>query len=222
LSSGQPFLEATIDRQLAGLYAMGGRSDEARAAERRASGVLDEVGSAAQAFQRMHAGDMYRRLGETAAAEEQYLAMWRYFAEGSEGATNHMAALTADHLAALCFDEGRWQEAEQWHARANQVPAPRTSAATPTRLAFAAKLAAHNGELADAVALARKAVEAAEEQADRVGVRAGIWLVLAELLRQSDQVAEADAAVEKAIGLYERKGNVAAVARLRPGEPPGV
>jgi DNA-binding SARP family transcriptional activator len=218
LSAGQPFLEARIDRGLGWLYAMGGRRDDAREAERRASGVLDELGSAAHAEQRMQAAGTYGLLGENAAVEEQHLAMWRYFAGESEGASNHMAALAATNLAAFYCGEGRWDEAERWLARANQVPAPRGSAVTPTRLSVAARLAAHHGELSDALTLARQANEAAEEQVDRVHVRAGTWLVLAEVLRQSGQTAEADAAVEKAIGLYERKRNVAAIARLRAGE----
>jgi hypothetical protein len=82
----------------------------------------------------------------------------------------------------------------------------------------AARLAAHHGELTNAVTLARQAVEAAEEQTGRVHPRAGAWLTLANMLRQSNQIAEADAAVEKAIGLYERKGNIAAAASVRAAE----
>ena len=87
------------------------------------------------------------------------------------------------------------------------------------RLAGRARLAAHRGQHDEAVALARAAVELAE-QTDMLNLRARIWLALAEVQRAAGNGAEADAAVATALELYEQKGNVAAAAALRAARPP--
>jgi hypothetical protein len=51
-----------------------------------------------------------------------------------------------------------------------------------------------------------------------LNLRPRMWLALADVLRRSGDDAEADAAVESALALYERKGNVVAAARLRAPE----
>jgi len=42
-----------------------------------------------------------------------------------------------------------------------------------------------------------------------------MWLALAEVQRAAGNEAEADQAVERALELYDRKGNIAAAARVR-------
>jgi len=79
-----------------------------------------------------------------------------------------------------------------------------------------ARLAAQCGELAEALSLARGAVELTE-QTDWSNPATPAWLALAEVLRQDDEVAEADAAVAAAVRICEEKGNVAAIAGLRAG-----
>jgi hypothetical protein len=84
------------------------------------------------------------------------------------------------------------------------------------RLAVMALLAAHRGRLAEALTLATRAVELAETS-DFLNLRARTWLALAEVQRQSGAAAQADAATEKALRLYEAKGNVAGAADVRAG-----
>ena len=83
-----------------------------------------------------------------------------------------------------------------------------------SKLAIEARLAAHQGRLEEALTLARSAVAEAEPW-DSLGFKAWTWSVLAEVRQARGEAAEADAATATAIDLYERKGNVAAAARLR-------
>ena len=82
-------------------------------------------------------------------------------------------------------------------------------------LAVEARVAAHHGRLANAVSLALRAVERAEAREGELNFRATIWQSLAEVQRVAGQSAQADAARATALALYERKGNIAAAARLR-------
>ena len=93
----------------------------------------------------------------------------------------------------------------------DQSEPPRGKVYAVFRLAARGRLAAHRGEMAEALELASRAVELAE-RSDWLNYRARAWLALAEVQRASGQNAEA--AVAAALRLYEAKGNVAAIARL--------
>jgi tetratricopeptide (TPR) repeat protein len=215
-SSGQPLLEATVESRLANLYVAAGRFDEGRECLQRARAVLDELSWAVGNYLRLQEAQTLRLLGDDAAAEQQLLAMWRHFGEEASGGTNFFAGIAASNLARHCCDEGCWDEAEHWFARATEVPMPTRSAAFAARLTSEARLAAHRGALDEAVTLARQAVEI-QEQTDYVYPRAVASPALAEVLRANNQAEEADAALEHAVGILEQKGNVAAIAQLRAG-----
>ena len=90
-------------------------------------------------------------------------------------------------------------------------PLPSPPARAVLRLAVEARLAAHRGRLAEALALARRAVELAER--DRHPEPQGPRLAGARRgAARGGATAEADAAVAEALRLYEAKGNVAAAA----------
>jgi class 3 adenylate cyclase/predicted ATPase len=204
----QPLLAATLDITLAWLYAAARRADEARECLRRGRAVLDQLSWAAANYLRQRTANALRLLGDDAAAEQHLHAMWHHFGEANGGETNHCAALAAEALANRCCDQGRWEEAEHWQARA----------AAMSRPGPIARLAAHRGQLEQALTLASEDVER-QEQTDMVNPRAGAWLTLAEVLRASDRAEEADAAVAQAIVIYEQKGNLAAIARLPASLP---
>jgi class 3 adenylate cyclase/tetratricopeptide (TPR) repeat protein len=199
----QPLLAATLDITLAWLYAAARRTDEARECLHRSRAVLDGLSWAAANYLRIRTANTLRLLGDDAAAEQQFHAMWHHFGEAKGGESNHFAHLAAEALANRCCDQGRWEEAEHWHARAAGTSRPGPNA----------RLAAHRGQLEQALTLASEAVERSE-RTDQVNPRAGAWLTLAEVLRASDRAEEADAAVARAIELYELKGNLAAADRL--------
>jgi Tfp pilus assembly protein PilF len=124
-------------------------------------------------------------------------------------------------LALLCCDQGRWKEAEQWLARARQdPPAPPATYQWFARLDATVRLTAYRGQLEEAVVLARPPTELTDDS-DRLNQRAQAWLTLAHALRTTGRTTEADVALASAISLYERKGNLAALTRLRAGEPLG-
>jgi hypothetical protein len=80
--------------------------------------------------------------------------------------------------------------------------------------ALEARLAAHHRRLDEALTLAEGAVDG-WEKTDSLNQRAEVWLALAEVQHTAGKPDEAVASVEKAIALYEQKGNVAAIERLR-------
>ena len=207
----QPLLAATLDITLAWLYAAARRTDEARGYLHRGRAVLDPLSWASANYLRIRTANALHLLGDDAAVEQHLHAMWHHFGEAESGETNHLASLAAVSLANLCCDQGRWEEAEHWHARAPARPSEARLAADRSRLA--ARLAAHRGQLEHALTLAGEGVEGAD-QTDQVNPRAGAWLTLAEVLRASDRAEKADAAVAQAIVIYEQKGNLAAVDRV--------
>ena len=71
---------------------------------------------------------------------------------------------------------------------------------------------AQTGDIVKAERLAREAVELANGT-DFLDLQAGSHLSLAEVLRLAHRSDEAEPLVERARALYERKGNVVAVAK---------
>jgi hypothetical protein len=96
---------------------------------------------------------------------------------------------------------------------------PHDVTVTTFRAAAAGRLAAHRGDLAEAVRLADRGVAVADGT-DMLNMRALAWLALAEVQETAGKSAEADAAHATALALYEQKGNVAAAEQLRR-EPVG-
>ena len=120
------------------------------------------------------------------------------------------SVLAAAELAGFYCDEGRWDEAAELLAYSRDV-AHRWHL---TQHLVRARLAAHLGEHADALALIGPVVE----RADRAGfltMRGHVQATLAEVHRAAGNLAEADAAAAAAVALYEQKGNVAAAERVR-------
>jgi hypothetical protein len=199
---------------------MAGRADEAREYERRSSEVLevlDQLGTfhGALLTRLRLAADAQLLLGDAAAAERHLLACAPRYAEEKTDSGRHVYALVTSRLAMLYCDEARWDEAERWLS-------PEAAPSTPyveLKLwpAALARLRAHQGQLDEALILVRSTVEAAN-QSDFLNLRARVWLALVEVLRAARETSEADGAVQAAISLYQRKGNVAALARLGAGE----
>ena len=173
-SSGDPVLEATIECGLFMLCAMAACEDEAREYGRESGEVLDQFGYHMLASSRRLAFQAQLLLGDAAAAEQQLLSVQESFGKG--GATSRAAVMGAHDLALLYCDQGRWDEAERWLASGSEdPPAPHGTFVSLARPAVMARLAAHRGELDEALRLARDAVEVAE-QTDRLSQRPHVWL----------------------------------------------
>ena len=207
-SPGNRSLEASVTGVLAGLRAMQGDFDLARSLNAHARSIYEDLG--------LH----FRLVGVSSllAAEIEELAgqpgeavsiLRDSFETVREmGATSTTATLAAFLADALCLD-GELEEAEV-AARFSEEHAPESDVVTQVlwRTARARAIAAGDG--AGAETLAREAVAAARET-DFPDLEAGALSALARVLAPGDEQASLLAAARE---LYERKGNVAAAARL--------
>lgn len=213
-----PVLGANLGVCLAGVLAMAGRSDEAREHLLATRRVLDQAIQTDFSLQGKWTGaDVLALAGDPAGAERELVAVFLILRDARGAGPEARALRVAADLALLRCDQSRWDEAADILAYGEEV-----DGAEPVqgkvysfwRFAARGRLAAHRGKLAEALVLVRHAVDAAERTYWLNG-RARVWLAFAEVNRAAGRTAEADAAVATAVALYERKGNVAAVARLR-------
>jgi DNA-binding SARP family transcriptional activator len=215
-------LEAVILRQLACAHAMAGRFDEARAHLEASTPVLDEVNlTHVWAVSRWRVSDTLQLVGDTAAAEQDLIAIWLHFRDTRGERSSSRALAATARLAQLCCDQGRWEEAAAYLSYGQEVdrsPPPYGNSYAFERLAARGRIAAHAGDHAEGVELARTAVELAAAFGSP-NHEARMWLALAEVQRAAGNQAEADQAVERALELYERKGNITAAARVRAAAP---
>ena len=210
-SRDEPRLGASIANNLSALYAMAGNF-EAGAAIRAPSPTPCSVRPtrcpprSARSFVAL----MKELSGDLAGAVAAQKAKWLFFGGESDRAPDGRAIDAATEIARICCDTGGWDEAEEWigHFRGAR------KRVDSGRLAVEARIAAHRGNLGEALDLGGQAVEHAEG-VDNLNRRAEAWLALAEVQRAAGRYGEADASVAEALTLYERKGNVTAAGRLR-------
>ena len=208
-------LEAVLKRFLGLFYAMAARPDEALELIRESSPVLDELNQlTVSALYRGAAAYAKELAGDRAGAEQELVARLRWFSEAGHRGVDRRAIDAAFELASFYCDERRWEDAERVLSDVRAIRLSGESISTQLALAAEARLAAHRGDLAEAVTLAERAVALADTK-DRPDMRARIWLALGEVRRAAGQAAAADTATARAIELYEQKGNLAAAARAR-------
>jgi tetratricopeptide (TPR) repeat protein len=209
-------LEAVIRRSQAAYLAMAARFDEACEHLGRSGPVLDQLDQTGSSWlTRFEVAEAKELIGDRAGAEQELAAMWLRFRDTGGGATESRALRAASHLGLLYCDEGRWDDAAECLQYGQEVPEPTVfhHQATVLRTAVRARLAAHQGEHEEALRLAQLAVDVVEGSGF-LNLTARVWLVLAEVQRKSGQADAANVATATALRLYERKGNIAAAARL--------
>jgi class 3 adenylate cyclase/tetratricopeptide (TPR) repeat protein len=210
-AAGNRIVQGPTACHLAGLLAMTGRFDEAREWGSRGMTILAELGlNQRLAGGRVRLADVELLAGEPKAAEHEL--MTAFDALESSGDRSGAIAIAAD-LAHVLYVQGRFAEAERWAALGRNVLESNDVMTRVVGLAIDARLAAHANRHVEAEALARRAVEISAPT-DALNVRAAALLALAEVLRAVQSHAEARSATETAVGLYERKGNVAAAAQV--------
>ena len=206
-------LEATIKQPLALFYAMAGRPADAEERLGEALLVYDELPDTRFKYlYRWIVADTRVLLGNPAEAEEQLLRIWRFFRDFQGKTVDTRAVNTALSLARFYCDQRRFDDAARMIAYG---PEAQVGWRAPHRFAVQARLAAHEGRLDEAIALGERAVERAETLPYNLERRAGIWASLATVLDISGRSSAAESARATAFELYERKGNIAAAARLR-------
>jgi len=196
----------------ADLEAMRGRFGEARALLAQAHARLEELGhrtliaSAGEDYWcvEMHAGDPVageRGLRRSCELLEQM---------GERSYLSTHAGWLGQALCAL----GRYDEAEDWAEKARALGASDDVLTQMLWRQVRAEVLARRGEHAEAERLAREAVALGSET-DMVNSRGDAHSDLAEVLELAARRDEAAVEVEKALALYERKGNIVMLERAR-------
>jgi DNA-binding SARP family transcriptional activator len=202
---GQPRVTASALRALAGLHAVRGHFDEARAALARASAILSELGLAVTAASLRETHGLVELLaGDPRAAEEVLRA-------GLQALERLGVVVTASNLSGLLaralHAQGRHEEALAYVDLEGRPP-PRADVYAHVQWRTArAKVLPVLGEIEQAEHVAREAV-ALLEHTDVLAVRADALLDLAGVLLLDGRRSEALPVVAEARSLYERKGHL--------------
>jgi predicted ATPase len=192
---------------LAGLYAMIGRFDAAREHLDFACRTLEDLGyvTLSSSFTQ-YDGFVEILAGDLARAEERLaMGLERLEEMGEKAFVSSSAALLAEVL----DRRGRHKEAKWLADRSKETAAPDDLAAQIAWRTAQAKILATTGHLDDAEAVARRAVSLAGET-DWSNDHAAACVALGEVLRERGRLEEAETAIQKALTLYEEKGNVVA------------
>jgi class 3 adenylate cyclase/tetratricopeptide (TPR) repeat protein len=203
-AGGNPLFEANVLASTAGLHAMLGAFDEARTAAKRAETIYVELGlRLALAGLTQIAGAVELLAGDAQAAEH-------VIRRGHEilrviGTAGESDALLAQAL----HVQGRQDEAAALVEDA--LERTHESDVGPRVLLLGLRAMGDGRSIDDA----REAIELASTT-DALNLQADAYANLAETLRQRGRTEDSAAAAATAVKLYERKGNRAAVARLRP------
>jgi class 3 adenylate cyclase/tetratricopeptide (TPR) repeat protein len=200
-------LGASVTGILAGLRAMRGEFDEARRLQKRAREIHEELGQRFRVAARsLVAAEIELLAGRP--SEAVAILRWAYETLLEMGATSVMSTTAAFLADALCFD-GKLEEAEDL-SRISEANAAGVDVVTQVlwRTARARAVAPQSEETA--VELAREAL-ARGQTTDYPDLEARALASLAEVLGPGD---EASRLLDEARTVHERKGNIAAAARL--------
>jgi tetratricopeptide (TPR) repeat protein len=208
-AGGDQFLRA----YRAGSLAMLGRFDEARAilaearadqAERGGGALLANLTAFESVWVELWAGD------PSAAAAFGAEGFRLHEELGSGGFLSGAAVALAQALYAL----DRLDEAEAWADRSEELRTGDEPWREMVHRQVKAKVLARRGEHPDAERLAREAVAIGDET-DRLDPQGDAYADLAEVLLLVGKVDDAAAALEQALGRYERKENLVSAERMR-------
>jgi len=197
-----PAVEAAIDSTLAGLHAMEGRFDEARACDMHARALYDDLGlrylragghSLVSASIEMLAGDVDAAVRELRSGYDVLERM------GERGVRSTIAAFLAQALVA----QRHYADAAEFTRISEDMGAVADVVTQAVWRSARAGAFAHAGDISGAELLAREAVE----------LQASAMLGLAQVLRLAGRSDEAGDLADEARERHERKGNVVAARR---------
>jgi len=204
---------AIISAQLCQLYAMQGQFERARALYAGARSTLQDLGAGVLASSTSIDSSRVEMLaGDFPAAERELRRDYEALDAIGE---RYLLSTVAGLLARTIEAQDRHEEAEAINKRVEEIAAPDDPVEQATWRAIAARILARRLERERAVQLATEAV-ALRRQTDSPMLQAEALLDLADVLRETGDVAGADAAVAEALQLAEAKGDIVTAARLRP------
>ncbi len=183
------------------LYAMRGRFTEAREHFARGIVILEELGVKLRVVTRQHFFADIELLADNPAAAERAMR-WAYAREVEMGEKQDIPG-TARRLADTLYRQGRYEEAAQW-----------IELGGGGGKGIRALLAARRGEFEEAERLARELV-AMTARGQNLNARGTALMCLAEVLSMAGRSGEAAPALNEAIQLYARKGNLVSAQQAR-------
>jgi hypothetical protein len=215
---GDPALQPVVDSLQAVLEAMCGRFDDARAHYRESQRAFEELGfNFKLASFRMYAGWAELIAGDPTAAERELRIGYDELRRmGERGYLSTMAAF----LARAVFAHRRYDEAERLTKVSEETgydDDPVTQAMWRGTRARVVAVSRRND--ADAERLARESIELTFTT-DCVNMQADALVDLAETLRLLGRPGETADILQRAIGLYERKGNTVSATAVRTSVEP--
>ena len=209
-AGGDAAVEGHTKYALATLEAKRGRFDQGRQLAENALAVFEETGMAFAVWYPLCRGTVELLAGDDAAAERE---LRRSFEPLEAMSDFPSLANAAALLASLLVKQGRLEEADDLVAQARDwAPKDQPIQHARWRAAQAGLLARRADQRAEP--LAREAVALAE-QTDFLELQGDCLLALADVLRFADRDRDATEALEQALVLYERKGNVVLAERAR-------
>jgi class 3 adenylate cyclase/tetratricopeptide (TPR) repeat protein len=209
-AGGSPLVEANAASSRAGLEAMLGNFDEARALVARAAAIYDELEHRLyRAGLSEVAGPIELWAGRPDAAEEELRHGYAILSESGDTALVGYPALM---LAETLLVQEREDEARSFAELGKAAISPDDTLDQVLARMVDARLRARAGDVTGAQADARHAVDLAAGT-DALVLHADALARLAEILALAGRGSEARAAFDQAIELYERKGHVVSAAR---------
>jgi class 3 adenylate cyclase/tetratricopeptide (TPR) repeat protein len=205
-------VEAFADLVEGMMEAMLGRFDEGRAKEHHGLGILGDLGMTVSiGGMSIYVGNVEQYAGDLDAAERRYREGIELLASiGEKGYLSTHAA----NLAQVLYLQGRLDECEEMTRLAEEAGASDDIFTQVLWRHIRAKLIAREGRHDEAVALAEEAV-ALTEGTDSCDLRADALLDLGEVYELSGHPNDARRATREALDLYERKGIIPVIERVR-------
>jgi DNA-binding SARP family transcriptional activator/tetratricopeptide (TPR) repeat protein len=203
-----PVAVAVMLHPLGLLHALRGDFDQARRLIREGNEILDDLGRLQSAVSH-HEALVEMLAGQPATAEARLRAGYAKLEEMGE---RTLLATTAAMLARAIHAQGRHQEADSFCLVSERTAAVEDLFTQAMWRGVRAKILARQSRAGEAEALAREAVRLSEPT-DLLTIRGDALVDLAEVLWGS--AAEADAAAQQGLVLYERKGDLVSAAKVR-------
>jgi predicted ATPase/class 3 adenylate cyclase len=201
-------VEARVTVAIASLEAMRGRFDRARDLYWRSKSILADLGLRPLLAAHTDVLSSIETLaGDPGAAEAELRFGVQTLEElGEQGSLHVLEGL----LARTCFQQGRYEEAEQLCERVRMAAASDAARAQVLWRTTLARLLAVRGEPEAAEREAKVAVASARET-DSLNLLADSLVDLAEVLWSGENDPEGDVALDEAVRLYALKGNEVAM-----------
>ena len=205
-------MRARAELAIGQLEAMRGNFERARVLYRRSRAALEELGCLFLAALTSLASSVIEFLaGDLAAAESELRADYQRLEEMGE---RNYISTTAGLLAEVLYRQGRYDESAQFAEVCEDIASPDDVASQFHWRCVRGKLRARQGAVDEAESLL-SAATALIETSDQLDLQGYGLLDFAEVRELAGAPAEAAALSERAVGLFERKGNIVSALRAR-------